>query len=104
MYIIHEHCNSTSAIDKYWIFKTESDAQTFYTNKVIEFYDYIDRDFYKELYENTYDDDEQKINSFDAFFEEQINTFDCLNLIDNDYIVYSELCEDEEGILCGRKP
>lgn len=100
MYLIHEHCNSTSAIDKYWIFNREQDAKVFYKKKVDNFYKYIDKRVYQELYDLNEDPDTK---TFDTFFEEQINEFDCLYLTGGDYIVFSKLEKDENNTLHGRR-
>jgi hypothetical protein len=49
-FIAHEHCTSTSAIDRYWVFGTKDEALVFFKGMIEAWAGGLDVGFYEELY------------------------------------------------------
>jgi hypothetical protein len=48
-FIVHEHCNSTSAIDKYWLFADAVSARSFFNKFVQNWKEFLNLEHYQEL-------------------------------------------------------
>jgi len=102
-YLIHEHCNATSAIDKYWILPDLKSALEFFNEHVAGYKDYLDMNHYAELYET----DEETEETNDPLTPDKVLREICsgkednyVQLTDDDYLVMTKI--DESGF--GRRP
>lgn len=97
-FIVHEHCTSTSAIDKYWLFEDFKGARLFFDEMLDGWKDFINLDFYREL------DDCENIRSADEVLKYIRGDGDVedayVPLDDDDYLVITKL--DSGGF--GRRP
>lgn len=107
MWLIHEHCTSTSAIDKYWIYETKEQAIKEFREMIEKWKFDIDMNSYKELYEDYYYDeiilDKEIPETLEEFFDrtlENITDSTYIELSGQDYLVLSEL----DGDNFGRRP
>lgn len=99
MFLVHEHCNATSAIDKYWIFPTCEIANEFFIKKIKFFQYYLDLDYYFELNESFTTHE----IVFESIYKNRIqkqdeNEYICLT--ENDYLLFA--CIDSNGF--ARRP
>ncbi len=88
-YLVHEHCNATSAIDKYWIFTDKTIANKFFIKLLTSSKYYLDVEYYNELSENLLD----KESVFESLCENQgKDEYICLR--DNDYLIFATINSD----------
>lgn len=83
-YIFHEHNNSTSAIDKYWIFQSKKEALRFYREMIEAYLNFIDYEYYQE------EDEDFDLKSFKVSLLENENDI-TIYLIEDDYLVFSKV-------------
>jgi hypothetical protein len=104
MFLVHEHCNSTSAIDKYWLFTDAASAKSFFNSKIAGFKDFIDLDFYQELADDGSEDGEPAKKCTHEGVSEQLQADSSMDayvgLTEDDYLVLTSI--DSEGF--GRRP
>jgi hypothetical protein len=86
MYLVHEHNKYTSAIDKYWLFETKEEAQIFYRKMVSDSREFIDYDYYRELFDDTTDtSDADYEQNFKIFIDKEIET-------PSNYVAFTDNC------------
>lgn len=91
MWLIHEHCKSTSAIDKYWVFATKELALSSFHLMLDKYKNFVDLDFLQELFE----ENEVSDMTFESFKDDYLKPNDCtcINLTDGDYLVLTDFNE-----------
>ena len=103
MWIIHEHANSSSAIDHYWVFDDEKSAFKMYRKILERNKDFLDLVLYRELYE----DDDPKI-TFEDFLKPLLHPTKLeettVHLTEDDYIIVSRLIREKSSAYYGRRP
>ena len=95
MWLIHEHCNSTSAIDKYWVFTDKYEAYQSWKSLVKEYRDHI-------VYESDSEDEctYEEEDLFKQISKGPKRSDTICHLTDGDYLVFSTI--DSKGF--GRRP
>lgn len=90
MWLFHEHCSFTSAVDKYWIFEEREQLKKFvniFTQSLN--LDLLDQEYYQEIYSEL----EENI-SFEQFLSKQITNLSeikQLYMTNDNYIVITEI-------------
>jgi hypothetical protein len=103
---VHEHCNSTSARDKYWVFADAVSAKRFFTEHTLAFKDSLWVEYYQEIAEEDDPDPVPVIRTCDDALRwiQSNDTPDTMDayvaLTDDDYLVLSEV--DSRGF--ARRP
>lgn len=101
MWLIHEHCTLTSAIDKYWICNSKEEAIKEFKEMLEGYKDDIDLELYRELYndnnDNNDNDTEISLEDFVKNILESINGSICIDLFDENYMVLTEIDGDNYG-------
>jgi len=91
MWLIHEHNSYTSAIDKYWLFDDYESANVFIKEYVKENKNFLDMDILRELYDELYEQETDKI-TFDAYDQDKIeNPKDIVYLQEDNYLVMTQV-------------
>ena len=90
-YLLHIHSSSTSSIDKYWIFNNYQNAKEFYIQCINFQSNYINFEYYKEIYEN--ENEKLSEEEFKNLIKTKILNNDNITvyLEDGDYIIFTTI-------------
>jgi hypothetical protein len=102
MYMIHEHSQYTSAMDKYWLFENKDDGWEMYLKMISNYsVDSLDKVIYQEIYELYCDDCEfanEQAMDFDEYLDNIIiNPYYVTDFEDNDFIMFIEFDDNNFG-------
>ena len=99
-YLIHEHSNSTSSIDKYWHFFEKQEALVFYYQMIEEWKSQINYEVYEEIYEDDFERLGEDSDKFQKFILDKLLTDTHDNtvlLLKKNYLVFITLNNKGEG-------
>jgi hypothetical protein len=99
-YLIHEHSNYTSSIDKYWHFFEKQNALVFYYQMIENWKSQINYEVYEEIYEDDFERLCEDSDKFKKFILDKLlnDTHDnTVLLLKKNYLVFITLNNKGEG-------